>query len=287
MTVTSSSTTTQPQVGRKKISPNLWLPLSPFPADDFDVDDDPVQVWCLPLSITAQLIDFKISGHALCSALNSPTSSTPTWMQTHHDLESSIEQLKSEFEDWDDPTPPNSSVIIEEDGVQTLLIHHESQFFIPPPPPPPFGYAPSSNFYADHDIAVSIKDDYEADVDVDSESTPDALLTPIPFHSEKASPVETPTRKSLFVDTSHPGVVNPPSGFILSSSLFYSPDMGDLENPAWAANTHGYMYDGPDVPSDCIYSAGDISPVDRWEEVVSFAVVNVCATNSLLRSFYF
>ncbi|KAF9542266.1 hypothetical protein CPC08DRAFT_445448 [Agrocybe pediades] len=240
------------KVGHKKISPSLWLPLSPFPSYEFDVEEDPVEV----------------SGRALCSALNSPTSLTPTWMHPHQDIDLSMDELKSEFEDWDDPIPPNSAVIMEEDGAQTLLIPYDSQFYIPPPPPPAFGFAPSSDFYADHDIAASVVDEYEDD----PESSPDALLTPQPFHSNE--PAETPTRKSLFVDTTHPAVVNPPSGFVLSSSLFYSPDMGDAENPAWApSHHHGYMYDGPDVPLDCIYSAGDISPVDRWDEKLWSPVV--------------
>lgn len=81
-------------------------------------------------------------------------------------------------------------------------------------------------------------------------------LTPVTLeNSENARAVRG---RVLFVDTTYPSF-----GKEWSASVFFPPKLAD-EAASWVPQEYGC---GPDVPLDCIYSAGDVSPVERCDEV--------------------
>jgi len=226
-----------PHDSTKRMS-NLGLPLSPLPSYSWDVQED--------------LEDVQRSDE---SAMSSPPR-TPGLLWDEHRSPSNIADTfpKSVFEDWDDP--PVSSVVIEEDGAQTLFITPESSFYYPPPTPPTFEFTPfSSGLFLDVDSQPARQDNTD-----ESEPIVDLPLTPVAL--ERPEGVRPKKGQMLFVDTTRFASLNGDS-FTLSASLFYSP--AD-EVPLWSPKA--FMY-GPDVPLDpldCIYSAGDISPVEHWDE---------------------
>jgi len=223
-----------------KRSANLGLPLSPFPSYSWDV-----------------LEDFEIVQRSDEFATSTPPTPGLYWDSPRGFIDVSDTFPKSVFEDWDDPLVP--SVIVEDDGAQTLLIPLESSFYYPPPTPPTFEFTPfSSGIFLDVDSQAAKQESTD-----ESDHTVDLPLTPVsPKRPDRVKPMKG---QMLFVDTAMFSSLGNENGdsFVLSASLFDSP--AD-EVPLWVPET--FMY-GPDVPLDpldCIYSAGDISPVERWDE---------------------
>ncbi|KAF8957340.1 hypothetical protein BDZ97DRAFT_1924704 [Flammula alnicola] len=179
--------------------------------------------------------------------------------------------LKSVFEDWEDKTPSlsNPSIIVEDDGAQTVLIPSDSPYFNPPPLPKPFGFAPfSKGLLTAIDMPLkreSVADEVPASAIVPI--TPDGLVLPEQYQEQL--PGDKPSQGlMLFVDTTslHPSFGN---GVSLSSLAFYTPGprLVDELQPSWAPQD---SMCGPDVPLDCIYSSGGISPAaEHWTETWS------------------
>jgi len=223
-----------------KRSSILCLPLSPFPSYSWDVQEDPE--------------DARQSDE---SAISSPPS-TPDLSWDSPRRSSVFDTLpNSVFEDWDDP--PVLNVVIEDDGVQTLLITPESSFYYPPPTPPSFEFAPfSTGIFLEVDSQLARPDSVD-----ESNSNFDLPLTPVALKDlEGARPMKG---EMLFVDTTMFSSFENEIGdnFALSASVFDS--LVD-EDPLWAPKAFIYGPDVPLDPLDCIYSAGDISPVERWDE---------------------
>ncbi|CAA7260446.1 unnamed protein product [Cyclocybe aegerita] len=230
-------------VGRaKKRSPNLWLPLSPFPSYSWDVQD--------------------LENSQGSQSSTTTQSQTPelSWDSQPTTVTFGEPQLKSIFEDWDDEdddaAEPSCKVVIEEDGVQTLLLTPASPFFHQPPSPRPFGYEPFSRGF------------HAADVPIRQEETRSeapssyVTLTPAMFHLAPQQPEPSPKAprgRMLFIDTSSPAR----NSFLLSAFIYSAPSMDDI--PSWAPKQ---LLGGPDVPLevDCMYSASGVSPIDHWEE---------------------
>jgi len=221
----------------KKRATNLWLPLSPFPTYSWDVQADLEKV---------QESDESSTGLSRVPALS--WDSQPNSNDIVEDLPKSI------FEDWEDSLSPNSRNVVEEDGVQTVIITPQSAFFHPPTPPAPFGYEPFSHAFPDNDMVMTRQQSID-----ELDSSGRIPVTPVALERPAAA---RPTKGVLFVDTNPYSPFGHRNSFALSASLFYSPKPAD-EVPSWAPK--GFMY-GPDVPLDCIYSAGDVSPVERWDE---------------------
>jgi hypothetical protein len=157
---------------------------------------------------------------------------------------------KSVFEDWDDP--PLLNVVIEEDGAQTLLITPESSFYYPPTPRS-FHFAPFSAgaFVEDNLPLVKLFDESEPLVDV-------------PAQLKGSEGIRSKKGQMLFLDTTLFSSFGNDNGNTFALSAFvYSP--AD-EVPLWAPRALMYGLDVPSDPLDCIYSAGDISPVGLWDE---------------------
>jgi len=222
-----------------KGSTDSWLPLSPFPSYSWDVQEDLENV---------QRRD------------ESATSSPPPTPGLSWDSRSSFGDIfdtlpQSVFEDWEDPPRQNSSVIMEDDGAQTVLIDPETPFYHPPPSPPPF----STQFFPDVDSQLAKGNSID-----EFEPSSEFLLTLSSV--KKSDGVRSTKGQILFLDTAtfSPLENESRNSFALSASLSYPPMVED-DVPSWAPK--GFMY-GPDVPLDpleCIYSAGDVSPVDRWD----------------------
>ncbi|KAF8161452.1 hypothetical protein B0H34DRAFT_380323 [Crassisporium funariophilum] len=220
----------------KKRSTTLKLPLTPFPGCSWDSQD------------TDEPLRSDSSG---CSS-RTPTlswDSVPDWSDFPDT------RLRSMFEDWEDSPWPNSSVIIEEDGIQTLLIAPQSPFFQPPPSPRPFDHAPFSTGCWDTDVKSARHDDTL------DELPPSAVSDMSPGLIKKVTNEGRVSKGTmLFIDTtSYSSLANT---FALSASLFCSPRPAD--DMSWEPRM--LMCGGPDVPIDCIYSAGDISPTEHWDE---------------------
>ncbi|PPQ63758.1 hypothetical protein CVT24_004267 [Panaeolus cyanescens] len=228
----------QSQKGKKRaIISNLWLPLSPFPSLEPDSEDcDKVQHYNTP-------VDTLSSGQLTAPPVLSWSSG-----------ESSGNQLKSVFEDWEDsPDRPNARIIVEEDGTQTLIMTPFSPYFQPPPAPKPFDFAPFSLKFADKDVDAPYTPIYNYDEAPASAETP---LTPYIFHRPVIHSRSQNTNKVLlFVDTSSRSLNR---NFVLSASLFFSPTSTPDESI-------GSAFHGPDVP----YSVTETSPIERFGEAIS------------------
>ncbi|KAF9477876.1 hypothetical protein BDN70DRAFT_880646 [Pholiota conissans] len=195
-----------------------------------------------------------------------PSSSPPetpglSWDSRPTSAALSAPALKSVFDDWDDPFPTqtNPAIVVEEDGVQTVLIPADSPFFSPPSPYKPFGYAPFSTGLLAEKVPSSREpamDDAAAITPILINKTLSTTATHLPSDQKINSKGLT-----LFVDATF---LQPTFGSdaMLSSPIFSTPSLR-VDNSSWAPK--GFM-SGPDVPLDCIYTAGDFSPIaEHWE----------------------
>ncbi|KAH9485712.1 hypothetical protein JR316_0002625 [Psilocybe cubensis] len=191
-----------------------------------------------------------------------------TWDSAPSTSELPAEGLKSVFEDWDDPEIPSSAVYVDEDGSQVLLLTPQSTFFQPPPTPPPFGHAPFSNgIFPDNDIAMA-----EQVITLSALSDSDVPRTPDTFENAEDGAMSGNGR-ILFVDTTYTSYNTE-----WSASVFFPPKLAE-EAASWTP--HDFV-GGPDVPLDCIHSAGDISPVERWDEVCVVSKDMIPGTGELI-----
>ncbi|KDR75514.1 hypothetical protein GALMADRAFT_226150 [Galerina marginata CBS 339.88] len=216
-----------------KESTDLYIHLSPFPSYSWDVQED--------------LENVHRSDE---SATSSPPPTPGLLWDSHSSLGDIYDELPhSVFEDWEDPLSPSIAVIVEEDGAQAVLIAPDSPFYHPPPSPPPF----STQFLPEDGTQPAKKDSIR-----DSELTSE--LPPTLITVKKSDSPRRIKGKMLFLDTET--FTGSRTGFNLSASIY--PMVAD-DISSWAPK--GFMY-GPDVPLDpleCIYSASDVSPVDRWD----------------------
>jgi len=170
--------------------------------------------------------------------------------------------MKSVFDEWEDTAPPsaNLAIIVEEDGAQTVLIPSDNPFFTTPSPRKPFGFAPFSN---DLSIALEIPSNPQSVVDQGRSVTiaplkinKSALLTALP-DQKMSSKKLTLLLDETFLHPTFEGET------MMSSPIFSTPSLRVGDDASWAPKD---FMTGPDVPLDCTYTAGDISPMaDHWD----------------------
>jgi hypothetical protein len=165
--------------------------------------------------------------------------------------------FKSVFDETEDivPISANLAVIIEEDGAQTVLIPADNPFFNIPSPRQPFGFAPFST-------------DLLAENEAEMPSNLPSAVAPHKINETAPSNAGSPDHQRVnfknltllvdatFLDSTFDGEV------MISSPVFSTPSIRFGDDASWAPKD---FMSGPDVPLDCIYTAGDISPMaEHW-----------------------
>jgi len=175
--------------------------------------------------------------------------------------------MKSVFDEWEDTTPisANLAVIIEEDGAQTVLIPVDNPFFNIPSPRKPFEFAPFSTDMPVENQAEMIPSNPQSTVD----EVRSVVIAPLKINKKASSNTgshdhqrSTSKNLTLLVDATflHPTFEGET---IISSPIFSTPSLRVGDDASWAPKD---FMTGPDVPLDCIYTAGDISPMaEHWE----------------------